>query len=42
MSKAQTAPTPSALQRQLSGVDSLFYLGVSLVIVAAVAGIFLR
>jgi hypothetical protein len=42
MSKAQTAPTTSTMQRQLSGVDSLFYLGASLVIVSSIAAVFLR
>jgi hypothetical protein len=41
MAKEQVLPTP-ALQRQLSAVDSLFYVGISLVVIAAVAGVFLR
>ena len=41
MAKETIAPTPS-LQRHLAGVDTLFYVAISLVIAAAIIAVFLR
>ena len=42
MAKANTVETTPALQRRLAGVDTLFFVAISLVIASAIVAVFLR